>query len=133
MVSYDELSEIDFQRQVTSDFITADYVEIALIPREDVVLPSGGTASNDLTPRPVQRFRLIPMSHTEHPVVSLLATGGQSGVTRRHDFTLLGAWDTVIQKNDWWQDTEGRRWIVDALVPYNGYQQKALVIAFRSS
>lgn len=131
MLSYDELSELDFNRQVTLDFINADPVEIALIPRAETALPSGGTSHTDLAPRAIQRFRLIPMSHTEHPVVSLLATGGQSGVTRRHDFTLLGAWDAVMAKNDWWWDLTGARWTIDAMVPDNGYQRKALVIAFR--
>lgn len=78
--------------------------------------------------RPVQIFRLIPMSHTERPVSG--AATAASGRQRRHDFTLLGEWDAMMEPNDWWEDERGERWIIDEMIPHNGYETRGLVTAF---
>lgn len=119
------------QRSNTAAFIAADPISIALIPAVQTTLPSGGTKLDYGTPQTAQTFRLIPMSHTERPTRAANATGSETGVVRKHDFTLLGKWDAVWEKGDSWVDAEGKRWVIDSLVPDNGYQRKAMVTAFR--
>lgn len=123
--------ELAYQRRNTLAFIEADPVDLALIPATEVRTPSGGVLYAEAVARPVQRFRLIPMSHTERPERSSFTTGGSAGVTRKHDFTLLAPWDAIIDKKDFWIDEAGRRYDVDALIPDNGYQRKALVTLYR--
>lgn len=125
-------AEMDFQRFNTWAFIEADPIDVALTPVNETITAGGGRRFDDSAERPVQRFRLIPMSHTERPIRSAITLGTSTGTARQHDFTLLGTWDAVIHKNDWWMDAEGNRYNVDALVPFNGYQQKALIMMHRN-
>lgn len=123
--------ELWIQRRNTLMFIDADPSEIALIPQQQTRLPSGGLHFTDLPARAVQTFRLIPMSHTEHPIASTTTSvSGSAGVQRRHDFTLLGTWDSTMAIRDTWEDEEGNRWVIDALVPYNSYERKALILKY---
>jgi hypothetical protein len=123
--------ELELQRSNTAAFIAADPTTIALIPSVQTKLPSGGVEISPGSPQPAQTFRLIPMSHTERPTRAANSTGSETGLVRKHDFTLLGNWDAVWQEGDFWDDAEGKRWVIDALVPDNGYQRKAMVTAFR--
>jgi hypothetical protein len=126
----DLTTEIRIQRLNTERFIVADPLVVALTPSVVVALPSGGTIITDGVPRMVQKFRLIPRSHTERPRESQAgATTTSSGKERRHDFTLLGVWDALMEPGDWWEDERGERWIIDEMVPHNGYETRGLVTA----
>jgi hypothetical protein len=124
----DVTQEIIMQRELTHWYIMQDPSDISLIPKVEVKLPSGGVQLIDETPRAVQTFKLIPMSHTERPDHGFSATF--AGVQRKYDFTLLGEWDAIIGKNDYWTDVDGQKWVVDSLLPYNGYQQKAMIMSY---
>lgn len=119
-------SEIRIQRKNTHAFILADPTQISLTPKTEASLPSGGTQVVDGAPRTTQTFRLIPMSHTERPQRS----GSAGGQQKRHDFTLLGEWDASMEPGDWWEDERGERWMVDEMVPHNGYETRGLVTAY---
>lgn len=123
--------ELRMQRRNTEAFIEASPVDIALTPQAESKTPSGAVALVDGVARPVQRFRLIPMAHTERPVQSTSGAGfGSGGVQRKYDLTLLGTWDSVIQENDYWYDGNGQKYVVDAVIPYNGYERKGLVMSY---
>lgn len=123
--------EIRVQRKNTHRFIMADPTSLALTPKSETTLPSGGVGISDQPPRDLQTFRLIPMSHTERPQRAVVGTSGSSsGQQRRHEFTLLGEWDAMMEPGDWWQDERGERWIVDVKVPHNGYETRGLITAY---
>jgi hypothetical protein len=122
-----KMRELDQQRRATRAFIMASPVDIVLTPRLETKTGSGAVDVTEGVPRPVQTFRLIPMSHTERP-----ASSNESGgdVQRKYDMTLLGEWDAVVQENDSWTDVNGQRYIVDAVIPFNGYEVKGLVMSY---
>jgi hypothetical protein len=123
--------ELRMQRLNTMAFIEASPVDLALIPQTEARTPSGAVTLVDGAARTVQRFRLIPMAHTERPVQSTSGAGfGSGGVQRKYDLTLLGNWDSVIQENDYWYDVNGQKYVVDAVIPYNGYERKGLVMSY---
>jgi hypothetical protein len=123
--------EMKIQRRNTRAFILADPVQIALIPRTKTRLASGGTGMVDGPARPLQLFRLIPVSHTERPRdATTTAASAGTGKQHRNDFTLLGEFDAMVAEDDYWQDEMGEKWIVDSIVPFNGYEVKAMISAF---
>lgn len=126
-----EQIEMEYERLNTWYFIEADPIDVALSGLIVARLPSGGLQEIEGVARAMQRFRLIPMSHTERPRRGTNAAGNESGMVRRHDFTLLGMWDADIRKNDFWDDENGDRCVVDSIIPFNGYQQKAMITLFR--
>lgn len=121
--------ELAIQRTTTAAFIAADPYGVVLVGRVAGKLPSGGVGYVE-TVRDAQVMRLIPMSHTERPVQGFSASVSGGGVQRKYDFTLLGEWDAIIGKDDYWIDVDGQKWVVDSLLPYNGYQQKALIMSY---
>lgn len=124
-------SELDVQRSLTKAFIDSSPIEIELVPCADVRLPSGGVRSTPGTPRPLQTFRLIPMSHTEKPVrSSSAAAAADDGVQRRYDYTLLGEWNCEMAENDQWETPDGQLLVIEALVSYNRYERKGLVVSY---
>lgn len=124
-------AEIRLMRLNTHQFILADPITLALTPSAETVMSSGGVSIADGTPRAVQMFRLIPMSHTERPRRSVAGSAGTaSGQQRRHEFTLLGEWNAAIEPGDWWEDERGEKWIVDEMVPHNGYETRGLITAY---
>lgn len=123
--------ELRMQRKNTLAFIEASPVDIALTPQAEQRTPSGAVSLVDGSLRPVQRFRLIPMSHTERPHNATSgAAGTAGGVQRKYDMTLLGTWDSEMQENDYWYDDNGQKYVVDAVIPYNGYERKGLVMSY---
>jgi hypothetical protein len=123
-----QMKEQNQQRRVTREFIMASPTEVTLVPNTETRTGSGATKMDEGVPRPVQTFRLIPMSHTERPQRSLSDTGG--GVQRKYDFTLLGEWDAVVSENDYFYGPDGEKYIVDSVLPFNGYERKAMVMAY---
>jgi hypothetical protein len=127
----DLTAERRIQRFNTAQFIQAQSLTLALTPHREVSLPSGGVQIIAEIPREPQVFRLIPMSHTERPSRSITGTAGAgSGQQRRHAFTLLGTWDALMEPGDSWEDERGERWIIDEMVPHNGYETRGLVTAY---
>lgn len=127
----DLTAEIRAQRKNTHAFILADPSTISLTPSAETKLPSGGVGIANGAPRPIQTFRLIPTSHTERPRRSVTGTAGtSSGQQRRHEFTLLGEWDAMMEPGDWWEDERGEKWLIDEMVPHNGYETRGLVTAY---
>jgi hypothetical protein len=120
-------TEIGIQRNLTSWFISQDPTSISLVPAVEVETPSGGRLKTAGTPRSAQTFKLIQMSHTERPTTS--ATEDE-GVQREHDFTLLGEYNAIVEVGDSWEDPAGQVWVVDSIVPYNGYEVKALITSY---
>lgn len=124
-------AEIRAQRKNTHWFILADPTTIQLTPRTETKLASGGVSIVDGEPRRAQTFRLIPASSSERPQRSVTGTAGtSSGQQRRHDLTILGEWDATVEPGDWWEDERGEKWIVDEMVPHNGYETRGLVTAY---
>jgi hypothetical protein len=115
------LDELAVQKQLTRWFIDSDPSTITLTPREKTPTASGGSAFVDQPPRKSQRFKLITMTDTTRP------TPTAQGVERLHDFTLVGEFDAVVNVHDYWVDDRGTRYEVIELVPFNGYEVKALV------
>lgn len=125
------VTELNEQRRMTRQFIAASPVDIALIPNTEARTASGAVSLTGGVPRPIQRFRLIPMSHTERPDQSTTGSGvGVGGVQRKYDLTLLGEWDAVVQPNDYWFDESGQKYVVDAVISFNGYETKGLVMSY---
>lgn len=126
--------ELLTQRSLTKAFIESSPVDIALVPRLEVRLPSGGTSMVSGSVRPIQTFRLIPMSHTERPVrSSATAAAADDGIQRRYDYTLLGEWNAEMRENDQWETNDGQLLVIDALVSYNGYERKAMIMSYGRS
>lgn len=119
------------QRRLTREFIASSPVILALVPGVDEKLPSGGVVTGDGVPRPIQMFRLIPMSHTEQPARSTSASASaDAGIQRRYDYTLLGEWDAVMRVKDHWYTEDGQKLVIENMVSYNGYERKGLVISY---
>ena len=113
---------LDAQRRVTQSFIDTDPTDIILTPHTDEVTGSGGRARVAGDPRDVQTFKVIPMTFDQRPTV----TAG--GVERIIDYTLLGAWDCVMEVGDTWTLVEGAReyYEVVAITDGHGYERKGL-------
>lgn len=118
-------TETSVNRDLTHWFIMSDPVQLALVPHLKVRTGSGGFTMQAQPERETQTFRLIPASAFEPPVRS-----PDQGVQRRYDYTLLGEWNSVMDVNDRWTDEVGQTWIIDNLVPANGYERKGLVISY---
>lgn len=112
---------IDALRAVTEAFIEMDPVDLVLIPTDETLTESGGQSTVEGTPRPVQRFKLIPMTFDQRPTVTV------AGVERLIDYHLLGKWDATVKVGDHWTDPDGTMYEVVALADGHGYETKALV------
>lgn len=114
--------ELAILRDQTTYFIAANPVDLILNPVFHEKTSTGGSRRINLPPRPVQRLRLISMSASQKPTLT------DDGIEREIDLTLLGEWDAQIDVNDWWRDGEGLLYEVIEMVPYNGYEVRALVV-----
>lgn len=113
--------ELALLREQTIWFIAANSIDLVLIPVVIQRTASGGYNVINQSPRPPQRMRLISMSADQRPTIT------EDGVEREIDLTLLGRWDAQIDIGDWWRDGEGLLYEVIEMVPYNGYEVRALV------
>lgn len=114
--------ELQMLRDQTEWFIAANPVWLVLNPVNRVKQQGGGIARLPLPPRPPQHLRLIVMSFTQKPTIT------EDGIERQIDLTLLGRWDAEIDVGDYWEDGEGLYYEVVEMVPYNGYEVRALVV-----
>lgn len=114
--------ELQMLRDQTEWFMAARPSDITLTPVKTERTSTGGVARINLPPRPSQRFRLISTSDSQKPTIT------DDGIEREIDLTLLGSWDAQVDIYDWWRDGEGLRYEVVEMVPYNGYEVRALVV-----
>lgn len=114
--------ELAVKRDQTVWFIAANPITLTLIPVRRIRTSSGGWQEQDLPPRPPQKLRLISMSASQKPTIT------DNGVEREIDLTLLGPWNAQIDIGDWWRDGEGLTYTVLEMVPFNGYEVRALVV-----
>jgi hypothetical protein len=114
--------ELAAKRDQTVWFIAAHPAWLTLTPVKKERSSSGGTHYVNLPPRPPQKLRLISMSASQKPTIT------DNGIEREIDLTLLGPWDAQIDIGDWWRDGEGLYYEVLEMVPFNGYEVRALVV-----
>lgn len=119
----DSLSlELQIARDQTEWFIAARPMSLILTPTQRVKTGGGGMARVNQANRALQKLRLISMSASQKPTIT------EDGVEREIDLTLLGPWDAQIDVGDWWRDGEGLYYEVVEMVPFNGYEVRALVV-----
>lgn len=123
----DVSQEISQNRRLTHYFIMSSPRQIALIPMQEVRTPSGAVRYERQLPRPMQTFRLIPMSAATPPSPS---TTDEAGQQRRYDYVLLGEWNSDMEENDIWEDDLGQQWVISAMISYNGYEKRGLIVGF---
>lgn len=114
--------ELQILRDQTEWFIAYKPIDLILTPARPVKTSSGAMQKQNLAARPVQRLRIISMYYTQKPTFT------DDGVEREIDLTLLGPWDAQMDINDWWRDGEGLLYTIVEMVPYNGYEVRALVV-----
>lgn len=114
--------ELQMQRDLTEWMIEPRKMWLILTPVRKMSDGAGGYLTAPLPSRPPQEFRLIAMSDSQKPTVT------DDGVEREIDLTLLGKWDAQVDIGDTWRDGEGLNYQVVEMVPYNGYEVRALVV-----
>lgn len=114
--------ELALLRDQTEYFIAAHPIELIVTPVRRQKTSSGGVAQMNMPARPVQRLRLISMSASQKPTIT------DDGIEREIDLTLLGPWNAQLDVGDWWRDAEGLLYEIVEMVPYNGYEVRALVV-----
>ncbi len=117
-------AHLDFLTKSTKWFIDQDPTTITLTPvsTDSVRLPGGGFQAVPGTPRAPAQVKLIGV---EQEGISQ----GEGGKDRRFDYTIVGMPDLVIKINDTFF-VSGRKFIVTAVLPINGYEVKAKAIQF---
>jgi hypothetical protein len=113
--------ELAVLRDQTDWFIGARPIDLILTPVQVQRTANGGFHVINLAPRLPQRMRLISMSADQRPTIT------EDGIEREIDLTLLGRWDAQVDIGDWWRDGEGLYYEIMEMVPYNGYEVRALV------
>jgi hypothetical protein len=114
--------ELAVKRDQTEWFIAANPIWLTLTPTKKQKTGTGGYTEVNLPNRPVQKLRLISMSASQKPKIT------DNGIEREIDLTLLGPWNAQIDIGDWWRDGEGLFYEVLEMVPFNGYEIRALVV-----
>lgn len=115
--------ELTIMRKLTIMMIKTNPIAIALIPEIQVRKENGTLSYEDGLARPIQIFRLIPMSYQTKPTQIV------DGVERVVDYTLLGRWDAQMERGDHWIGADGKRYRIIELVPYMpyAYETKGLI------
>lgn len=107
----------------TRMFIDQRPSSITLTPMERKRKTGGGYEEVVKTPRPSQIFRIIETSmigDDQHLQQS-------EGTVRRQPSWLLGMPDAEVELDDFWNDSNGRRWRVAEVIRDNGYETRAVV------
>lgn len=114
--------ELAVNRDLTTWFIAASPIWLRVTPVKKQKTGAGGTALVNLPERVPQKMRLISMSASQKPKIT------DDGIEREIDLTLLGEWDCQLDVGDWWVDGEGLKYEIVEMVPFNGYEVRALVV-----
>lgn len=122
------MSELSVNRRNTEAFIAARPTNIALIPVSTTQTASGGIAKADLPARATQTFRLIEQTSTtgNNPGRIAASDGHQLKIT----WQLLGTYDSQMAVGDHWTDAPGAGYQIQELLPDNGYERRARVVAY---
>jgi hypothetical protein len=118
-------TELNVLRMNTLAFIAANPVLVTLIPRTRQLTGSGSRWIEG-TPRAPQVARLI-----DTQAVGGLSSGtvqAVDGSQIKNNFQLLLPYDGVVGPNDYWE-SGGIRYEVLERINYNGYEQRAAVVA----
>ena len=114
--------ELGILRKQTQRFIEANPMNISLVPQLFEEQTDGGAIRKHLSPRPVQKFRLIPQGDGYEYKRGLV------GRMHEYEFILLGSWDCTMEENDFWENPiTNEFYIVESIVHYNGYERKGRV------
>lgn len=121
-------SELEWKQRGTVQFIAANPVTLVLIPSVETKTPAGGKVSTDGPARLPQVLRLIDQSTPAGSVPGLLRA--QDGAQRQASHMLLGAHDSLMAVGDHWTGADGKRYQVKELLPFNGYEQRGMVVCY---
>lgn len=119
--------ELQVNRSNTSAFIAANPSSVTLVPRTRQTTGEG-TVWIDGTPRPVQTVRIIDQSSGGGPTPG--TTTSADGQQRRVDWMMVGEWNAEFGQNDRWTGDDGATWEVTDLLPFNGYERRAMVVRY---
>jgi hypothetical protein len=118
--------EVELKRRNTKAFIDSNPVVITLIPRSP--FKSGtGTRLVDQKARAAQTFRLVDLSGSGGTSPGIVASA--DGKQRKVEFQAIGNWDATILVGDYWLDGSDRLEVAE-LLPYNGYERRAMVVRY---
>jgi hypothetical protein len=121
-------AELAINRRNTLRFIAARPLVLELVPSVTNRTETGGVALSDAPTRDAQTLRLIEQASAYGNSPGLLPA--QDGKQRRVRFQLLGAYDSTIAVGDHWIDTNGVRFEVVELLPFNGYERRGQVVRY---
>jgi len=123
------MNEQTLNRRNTTAFIAARPSVLSLVPVSSLKTASGGTIKGDLPARPPQTLRLIEQTTTSGNAPGRLPTS--DGHQLRVVYQLLGDWDAEMAVGDHWTDpASGAGYQIEELMPYNGYERRARVVAY---
>lgn len=117
--------EITKQRELTYAFIQADPTLVTLTPVLRVKQPSGSYLMVDQPARPVQTFKMIPLTAGQKPTIVL------NGIERIADYAMVGMHDAVVEVGDHWM-MGNQKFTVIETADGHGYETKVLVEAHGS-
>lgn len=117
-------AELTVNRKQTLAFIADRPSTIILVPKVRTKTDSGGFLDSEGTPRIGQTLRLIEQQSAYGNNPGKLPA--QDAITRRTQLQLLGPWYAEMEVGDHWV-VDGKRYEVDELLPYNGYERRAVV------
>lgn len=120
-------TELFINRRQTLLFIAARPLTVALLPTIRTKTTSGGFLLSDGPARDADTFRLIEQASAYGNSPGLLQS--QDGKQRRVTFQLLGSWQSIIEVGDHWI-SDGMRFEVAELLPYNGYERRGRVVQY---
>lgn len=115
--------ELEVNKRMTRAFIAVRPVTITLTPRTDVADGAGGAVKTNGTARAPQTFSLIEPGGSGYKEPAMTDAGAQYTI----DFMLLGEFDAVIAVDDVFTH-DGREFKVLSVMPFNGYERRALVV-----
>lgn len=115
--------ELEINKKNTIAFIAAKPSQIALTPRVKEDTEGGGWRWEIGEPREEQTLRIIELGMQVTPPVIQLTNGKQRTV----EFWLLGSFDAVMDKGDFWESEDGRVWEIGDIIRDNGYETRGLV------
>lgn len=120
-------TELKINRLNTAAFIAIKPVTIVLTPQRRIRTTTGGFSIAADANRASQDFRIIDLT-TGYATERMPPQRTIDGIERSAEFMLLGKYDAVIKRFDTWTDTNGSRWEVTSVYPYNEYEQRAVVV-----
>jgi PKD repeat protein len=110
----------------TLDFIQANPITLALLPRVETRTAAAGKVRETGPARAAQTFRLVPQNTSSANSPGVVQTA--DGTQRKATHVLVGMPDAVMAVGDTWKVGSTRYEIME-LLPDNGYERRARVMA----